>query len=229
MLNQELHREKMLEMLIAIYKDKFLASLLGFKGGTAVYLFHDLERFSVDLDFDLLDKSKEAEVHEKICQYATNFGQIKDEAIKFYGGLAVYSYAKFNQHIKVEISNRESISHYEIKDLLGTSIRVMTKEDMFANKLLALYERCAARDMFDVWFMFKHKWLYNKEIVLTRTNQKLVDFFEKCINQIEAFPASPLADLGHLVKQNQKDWVKDNLKNELLLKLKIHREAIKIQ
>ncbi len=33
-----------------IYTDPMIGPILGFKGGTAVYLFYNLNRFSVDLD-----------------------------------------------------------------------------------------------------------------------------------------------------------------------------------
>ena len=42
------------QILKDIYTDASISSLLGFKGGTCVYLFYNLPRFSVDLDFDLL-------------------------------------------------------------------------------------------------------------------------------------------------------------------------------
>ena len=38
-----------------IYADITINSLLGFKGGTCAYFFYNLPRFSVDLDFDLLE------------------------------------------------------------------------------------------------------------------------------------------------------------------------------
>jgi len=46
----------MINILLKLYKATEVASVLGFKGGTAAYLFYDLPRFSVDLDFDLLKK-----------------------------------------------------------------------------------------------------------------------------------------------------------------------------
>ena len=42
-----------------IYTDVSIAPLLGFKGGTCAYLFYGLPRFSVDLDFDLLEVNEE--------------------------------------------------------------------------------------------------------------------------------------------------------------------------
>jgi len=48
--------------------------VLGFKGGTAAMLFYGLPRFSVDLDFDLLDSDKKELVLEKISQLLPRYG-----------------------------------------------------------------------------------------------------------------------------------------------------------
>ena len=59
------HKNILIKILKDIYTDSSLGPLLGFKGGTAAYLFYSLNRFSVDLDFDLLNENKEQEVFEK--------------------------------------------------------------------------------------------------------------------------------------------------------------------
>lgn len=50
MLNKEKHQLVMAQILKDIYSDIALASLLGFKGGTAANIFYGSPRFSVDLD-----------------------------------------------------------------------------------------------------------------------------------------------------------------------------------
>ena len=59
MLNKEKHQLIMGQILKDIYTDTLISSLLGFKGGTCAYFFYELDRFSVDLDFDLIQVSKE--------------------------------------------------------------------------------------------------------------------------------------------------------------------------
>lgn len=44
----------------SIHKNIML-QILGFKGGTAAYIFYDLNRFSTDLDFDLTKRLGESE------------------------------------------------------------------------------------------------------------------------------------------------------------------------
>ena len=60
------HKNILIHILKDIYTNTEIGPILGFKGGTAAYLFYDLSRFSVDLDFDLLDAEKEDLVFEKI-------------------------------------------------------------------------------------------------------------------------------------------------------------------
>ena len=53
------HRTILFQILKDVYTDTSIAPYLGFKGGTAAFMFYGLDRFSVDLDFDLLDESRE--------------------------------------------------------------------------------------------------------------------------------------------------------------------------
>ncbi len=66
MVNINKHKFFLTQILKDIYSDIELANCLGFKGGTALMFFYDLYRFSVDLDFNLLDLAKEKTVYEKV-------------------------------------------------------------------------------------------------------------------------------------------------------------------
>lgn len=76
------HKNILIKILKDIYTDTSIAPLLGFKGGTAAYLFYELSRASLDLDFDLLDESKEDYVFEKMEEIAKQYGQIKEHRKK---------------------------------------------------------------------------------------------------------------------------------------------------
>ena len=56
----------MLQLLKDIFSDALLSSVLAFKGGTATMFFHNLPRFSTDLDFNLLEPEKEEDVYERV-------------------------------------------------------------------------------------------------------------------------------------------------------------------
>lgn len=86
------HKFLMMQILKDIYSDALLASVLGFKDGTALMFFYQLPRFSVDLDFNLLDTDKQEEVFRRVREILLKYGKIHDEAIKFYGPLLVLDY-----------------------------------------------------------------------------------------------------------------------------------------
>ena len=53
------HKTILFQILKDIYADTTISPYLGFKGGTAAFMFYGLDRFSVYLYFDLLDESLE--------------------------------------------------------------------------------------------------------------------------------------------------------------------------
>jgi len=59
MIDLNKHRFYLVRILKDIYSDIELANNLGFKGGTALMLFYDLPRISVDPDFNLIDSGNE--------------------------------------------------------------------------------------------------------------------------------------------------------------------------
>lgn len=226
-LNISTHKNILLQILKDIYTDNSLGPLLGFKGGTAAHLFYNLSRFSVDLDFDLLDKNKEEEVFAKVEKIAAEFGTIRNKTNKRYTLFIVLSYSEEAHNIKIEINKRSFGSQYELKNYLGISMLVMKKEDMSAHKLVAMTERgkIANRDVFDVWFFLKNNWEINKEIVEKRTKMKFKDYLKKCIKFIEDFSGREiLSGMGELLDEKQKAWVKANLKKDVLFLLKVKYE-----
>ena len=226
------HKNILIKILKDIYTDSSLGPILGFKGGTAVYLFYNLNRFSVDLDFDLLDSEKEDYVFEQIKKILENYGVLKQAEKKRFNLLFVLAYdekIEGAQNIKVEINRREFGSKYEVKSYLGISMRVMVREDMFAHKLCAMYERIGKtnRDIFDVWYFLQNEWPVNKKIVEERTSMSFKEFLQKCVDLLEKMSdQNILSGMGELLDAKQKDWARAKLRTEtiFLLKLKLENE-----
>lgn len=84
----------MVQILKEVYSDVSLGSVLGFKGGTALYLFYQLPRFSVDLDFDLLDETKKEMVFQKVGMIVKKHGEVRDARDKHYNIFFLLSYKK---------------------------------------------------------------------------------------------------------------------------------------
>lgn len=227
MINMNKHKFFMLQILKDIYSDITLSSILGFKGGTALMFFYDLPRFSVDLDFNLLDASKEEFVYNKVQKILEQYGRIIDKAIKHHGPIIVLDYGAGERNLKVEISNRTWENHYEIKNLLGINMKVMVLSYMFAHKLCALLDRNSItnRDVFDCWFFMKNKTPINASLVETRMKMPLKDYLQKCISYIEKMSGRGLLNgLGELTEPEMKSFVRNHLKTETISLLTFYKE-----
>lgn len=217
------HKNILLRILKDVYSDTTIAPHLGFKGGTAALLFYELNRDSVDLDFDLLDASKERAVFEKIHQIAADYGKIVDARVKRFSLINVISYDLLSQNIKIEVNRRNFGSTYDLKTLLGISMLVMVREDMFAHKLVAMHERIGktSRDIYDTWFFLKKNWPVNKEIIKQRSGMTLQELLEKSSEQVENVDnKNILVGLGEFLTDSQKDWARAKLRTETVFLLK---------
>ncbi|MEX2054065.1 MAG: nucleotidyl transferase AbiEii/AbiGii toxin family protein [Candidatus Colwellbacteria bacterium] len=221
------HKNILVKILKDIYTDATIGPFVGFKGGTAAYLFYELSRASLDLDFDLLDETKEDAVFAKVEEIAKQYGKIKEHRKKRFNLFLMLSYEDEAPNIKIEINLREFGSQYEVKSFLGISMKVMIQKDMFAHKLVAMYERMgkANRDIFDVWFFGQKDWPINKGIIEKRTKMSFGGFLKKCIEALEKLPNRDiLAGMGELLDGKQKVWVKTKLKDEVVFQLKLRLE-----
>ena len=227
MVNYNRHKILLLQILKDIYSDIELSGCLGFKGGTALMFFYDLPRFSVDLDFNLLDLTKEKAVYEKVRTILLNYGDIFDEAMKFNGPILVLDYGIGERKLKVEISNRQWDNQYEIKNMLGLNIKVMVAPDMFAHKLCALLDRreVTNRDIFDLWFLMQKKTPINKIIVETRMVMPLEAYIKKCIDRLESMSdRGMLNGLGDLMDEEMKKFVRSKLRSETISLLRFYKD-----
>ncbi|MDD2243605.1 MAG: nucleotidyl transferase AbiEii/AbiGii toxin family protein [Dysgonamonadaceae bacterium] len=227
MVNINKHKFFLTQILKDIYSDIELANCLGFKGGTALMFFYDLPRFSVDLDFNLLDLTKEKTVYEKVRKILLKYGKIFDEAMKFYGPIIVLDYGVGERKLKIEISNRQWNNHYERKNLLGINMKVMVATDMFAHKLCALLDRgeLTNRDIFDSWFFMQKQTPINKDIVETRMEIPLADYIQKCIDHLESMSDRGILNgLGELMDEEMKKFVRTKLRTETISLLRFYKE-----
>ena len=229
-LNIVIHKNIMIKILKDIYSDATIGPILAFKGGTAAYLFYELARFSVDLDFDLLDAEKEDYVFGRVKNILEKYGVLKEASKKRFNLFYLLSYSekiKGGQNVKLEINRRDFNSKYDVRPYLGIPMKVMTQEDMAAHKMVAMYERFGTtnRDIFDVWFFLQNDWPINKEIIEKRTGMLFRELLEKCIDLLEKMDNSNiLSGMGELLTPKQKDWVKAKLKDEVIFQLKLRLE-----
>jgi predicted nucleotidyltransferase component of viral defense system len=226
------HRNVLINILKDIYTDTEISQFLGFKGGTAAYLFYGLSRFSVDLDFDLLDSKKEDLVFEKVKHILEKYGSLKEARKKRFSFFYLLDYKNKIQNaynIKVEINKRDFDSKYEIKSYLGIPMKIMVTEDMFAHKLVAMLQRIGKtnRDIFDVWFFLKNYWPINEKIIQKRIGMSIKQFLQKCIDQLDKMSdRGILSGIGELLDEKQKRWAKEKLRNETIFLLRLKLDSL---
>lgn len=228
MLDIQKHKYMLVQILKDVYSDKDISSIIGFKGGTAAFLFYDLPRFSVDLDFNLLEPGKKDLVFSRMKDILKDYGKVKTAREKRYTIFFLLSYGEEAANIKVEISKRKFPDNYEVKNYLGIPMLVMKKKDIFAHKLVAFTDRrnIANRDVFDLWFFFKKNWDINQEIVELRTGKRIKDYLKNCIEMVKRLNETYiLQGLGEVLDEEQKGWVKKNLKKDLIFSMKNYIES----
>ena len=106
----------------------------------------------------------------------------------------------------------------------------MRRQDMFAHKLMALYERIgkANRDIYDVWFFLKNNWPINKKIVEDRSGMVFKELLEKCITALEEMKDRNILDgMGEFLSEKQKTWAKTNLRKDTVFLLKLMLDSEK--
>lgn len=223
MLNPIRHRNVLIQILRKIYSNPVLGPNLGFKGGTAAMLFYGLPRFSVDLDFDLLNPGLEEKILTEMPKTLQKLGDVNEAVKKNYTLLFILSYQKGQRLIKIEISRRPIYNDsFEKKNFLGIPMLVVKQSDMVSSKLAALLTRkkFASRDVFDIWYFLEKNWEINEGVLLKKTGLSKKSALIKATKMIEKInPDLFMPGLGELVDNKTKYWIKHHLKEETLFLL----------
>lgn len=192
-----IHKSYLNRILIEIIDNPVLSQNLAFKGGTCASMLGFLDRFSVDLDFDLITdidrkkiRNEFRQIFEKLdLNIATEYENVVFFQVK-------YPNTNPNQRNSIKISindvkiksNRYKVQFFPEIDRLMNS---QTIETMFANKLVAAtdryrrYHAIAGRDIYDIHHFFTKGYEYKSEIIKERTGLTSFDYFSKLIEFIK--------------------------------------------
>ena len=158
-----------------------------FKGGTYLWFFHGLERFSEDLDFTAsgdLTKNLSEKVSESVRMFGVenNIKLIEDKdrgmSFRLSAKGPLNTSSRDLCHVYIEISKREKIIREPISLKLNFDayklpvkiIRGMDMNEIIAEKVRATITRNKARDLFDLYFLIKNK---NASFDIELINEKL--------------------------------------------------------
>lgn len=211
MLRKDIHRQFLYNCIKAIFSHP-IAKHLAFKWWTACYFFYDLPRFSTDIDIDLISPIDE-DIDAVMASILKPFGTLKQ------GHHSILSYGDSDTNIHIDINRRiRTHNHYEIKNFFGTDMKVQTLDTIVANKLVALLERWAQRDFFDVYDFLYKAYPINEALIEERTGHGLDQLRKKIVQRIDALGSKSniLQSLGETLQdEKQKSWVKTHLLREL--------------
>jgi len=226
-LDNSKHKSYLLKILLDVSRDPVLSKNLVFKGWTALLLLYGLDRFSTDLDFDLVDVNlDEKDILERVGKILSKHGEIKELIIKRYTIFWLVSYGDIDHNIKFEINRRWLTGKYHTKSLLGIDFLVMEREDMCANKFLALLERnkIANRDIYDIHFILSQNFKINKELIEQKSGMSFKEYIRKMVVFLEwLWPKYNILDwLWLVLDEERKRWIKEYLVKEIIFLLRIY-------
>lgn len=216
---------RLAEILAFLESDALLADSLALKGGTAINLtIFDLPRLSVDIDLDFAkniarkDMLKErAKITEHILKYMTAAGYRLSPKSKQYHALDSFVYEYTNaggmkDNLKVEINymlrchvlpieRRKVNLPWQNERITVLSVNPL---EIFSAKIVALLNRTAPRDLYDVYNLQKFD-------LFDETEETL---FRKCVVFYSAIASEKVPD--HFALDNILQLVPQRIKTELL-------------
>ncbi|MBI5414815.1 nucleotidyl transferase AbiEii/AbiGii toxin family protein [Candidatus Peregrinibacteria bacterium] len=226
-----IHKAWLLRLLTAICEHPICARSLAFKGGTCAAMRGFLDRFSVDLDFDILAEEQDIPSLRKALETVfTNLNlTIKDSSKKIPQYFVQYPVKNPQSRNTIKIDMLfppPKKNEYEMVRLpeIDRVMKCQTRETMVANKFVALIARSertgkiAGRDLFDVHHFLLQGYSYNTEIIPELRQCSLQVFFRDLINFVEKNVTRTLIDqdLNVLLPLTEFRAVRNILKEEII-------------
>lgn len=203
------HKAWLLRVLTEIVDNPLLSQNLYFKGGTCASMLGFLDRFSVDLDFDLKTDASAKEIRVEFGKIFKNLGlNIKDQRrIDAFG--TVYKANKYASQFLPEINRM---------------VNCQTVETMVANKLVAITDRfekngsIAGRDLYDIHYFFMNGYGFNGDVITERTGLTVEKYFKKLVDFIEKNVTETIIneDLNTLLRPEVFNKIRKVLKQEVI-------------
>lgn len=154
-----------LEVLDRLQSGRFLDRLV-FGGGTMLRLCHGLDRYSVDLDFWLLDKKGGKDFDQTawfagLRQFLARFYEIRDAADKFHTLVIELKSPDYPRSLKLEMrkgvkmTKTERAIAYSRHSSVQVYVRTIPLPEMMTSKIDAFLQRKEIRDVYDLEFLVK--------------------------------------------------------------------------
>jgi len=227
------HKAWLFRVLTEILDNPILNQSVYFKGGTAAAMLGFLDRFSVDLDFDLKKTANKKSLnHELMGIFFRLKISVKQKSQKSLFYLLKYqSPTSARNTLKISLvdsalkSNVYQPFYLQEIDRYGCC---QTKETMFSNKLVAIIDRyikygsIAGRDIYDINYFFINGYHFLPEIIKERTKKNTPDYLQELEIFIEKKITDKIIseDLSFLLPYDKFLSIKKILKKETLMFLR---------
>ncbi len=149
-----------IEVLDRMNSGKVLGPLV-FGGGSMLRLCHDLNRYSVDLDFWLISVISEQSFFDKVRKIFERDYEITDAQMKPYTLLYELRSGSYPRRLKIEIRREQKDCDYQEKIAFSrfttrqVVLKAHTLDQTMKNKIQAFLDRGEIRDCFDIEFLLR--------------------------------------------------------------------------
>lgn len=226
-----IHKMQLLRLLTEILDDSLLAQKIYFKGGTCASMLGYLDRFSLDLDFDLSDEADKKIIDQQIRKIFRTLELEVDKKSKeelFY--VLKYQSERQRNTLKLGILTKQAKSNiYKAFYLseIDRFAKCQTIETMFSHKLVNLTDRykkyttIAGRDLYDVHHFFLKGYRYIEVIIEERTGKKAIIYLQELRDFIKSKINDKVIseDLNYLLPIDKFQAIRKILKKETIVLL----------
>lgn len=228
-----LHKAWLYRLLMALINEPTVSQQIFFKGDTCASMLNYLDKFSIDLDFDLKIKVNQPALRRRLHQLFKRQGlKLKDEsqkALQFF--LKYPSLPGKRNTLKLDMVDkviRANIYQAQYLREIDRYMNCQTIETMFGHKLVAVTDRykrnktIAGRDIYDLHHFFIQGLSYNQAVIEERTKMKALDYLKKLVKFIESKITQTVIDqdLNILLPKKRFDYLRQKLKTETLMFIK---------
>jgi len=225
-----IHKAYLLRTLTEIVDDPILSSSLYFKGGTCASMMGILDRFSIDLDFDLRpgvdEKELRVEFYKIFDKLGLNLYQESKKALEFF--LKYPNSPNLRNTLKIDALNfivKSNVYTPVFLPEINRTVNCQSQESIFANKLVAIKDRwdrkksIAGRDIYDIHYFFLKNLKYGEAVIVERTGLEVREYLVYLRNFINERINQTLIDqdLSTLLSVETFSKIRKTLKEETLM------------
>jgi predicted nucleotidyltransferase component of viral defense system len=225
-----LHKAQLYRLVGEILDCSSICQSVYFKGGTCAGMLGFLDRFSLDLDFDLKKDANQKIIGREFLKIFERLNlEVKQKSrttlfyvLKYRAKLGLRNTLKLSLIDKALRSN--VYASFYLKEIDRFAI-CQTKETMFANKLVAVtdrykkYKTIAGRDIYDAHYFFSQGYRYVDKVIKERTGIIPIEYFRQLKKFVENKVTQTIItqDLSYLLPHDQFKLTRKVLKKELVM------------